>query len=113
MSVTIHLPADLEALLRQTASAQARSAEDVAIDILRAALLEDELPTPEEVVARIRAIPPNPAIVRAAQGSLAEALAETEDADFDLAVWQADWARVEAEMAAIERADEFSDTQRH
>jgi plasmid stability protein len=113
MSVTINLPADLEVLLRRTASAQERSAEDVAIEILRAALLEEQEPTLDEVVARIRSTPPNPAVIRPAQGSLAEALAETKNADFDLATWQAAWSQVEEEMAAITQADERADRQRH
>jgi plasmid stability protein len=113
MSETITLPSDIVTMLRQAASTEERSTEELAIEVLRAALIDDAVPTPEEVVARIRALPHNPANIREAQGSLADVLDDGESRDFDLASWQADWARVEAEMAAIELADEQSDKQRN
>lgn len=93
------------------ADAQHRAAEEVALDILREALLDapsggDELDL-ATVVAAIRALPPNPRSLRPGQGSLADALAPSaSDESFDLAAWEADWAAVETEMAATTRADD-------
>ncbi len=106
MEMTIKLPDDLETPLRRAADAQHRSAEDVALDILRAGLLDDLLDL-DTVVADIRAAAPNPAGLRPAQGSLLTALAdEPVDKRFDLADWQREWAIVETEMAAMTRADD-------
>lgn len=111
MQVTITLPDDLERPLRRAADAQHRTAEEVALDILRAGLLD----APDDrdaldlaaVVAAIRATPPNPHGVRLARGSLADALAEmVPDQSFDLTAWEAAWAAVEDEMAALTRAND-------
>jgi cell pole-organizing protein PopZ len=91
-------------MLYLAASVQDRSIEAVVIDLLREAFVDDTLPTLDEVVARIRALPPNPANFRPASGSLAEFLAERKDSEFDLAAWEAEWAQVEAEMEAIDLA---------
>jgi plasmid stability protein len=111
MQVTITVPDDLEAPLRRAADAQHRTAEEVALDILRAGLL-DEL---EEhgasdlsaVVAAIRATPPNPQALHPARGSLIAALTpEPVDDGFDLAAWQEAWTAAEAEVDALARADD-------
>ncbi len=71
---------------------------------------DDAWPTLAEVVAEIRALPPNPAAIRPATGSLAEALANSpHDPDFNLATWQRAWAKIEAEMKAINRANEIAE----
>ena len=50
----------------------------------------------------IKATPPNPQSIRAAQGSLAEALKKApNDPDFDLGQWEKNWSVVEAEMEAV------------
>lgn len=106
MEMTIKLPDDLETPLRRAADAQHRSAEDVALDILRAGLLDDLLDL-DTVVADIRATAPNPAGLRPAQGSLLTALVdEPVDERFDPADWQREWAIVETEMATMTRADD-------
>ena len=65
---------------------------------------ESVFPSLEEVVAEIRAIHPNPASLRPASGSLAEALRDApDDPDFDLSVWNQEWAMVEAEMKMMSR----------
>ena len=75
MSITITLPDEVQLQLQRAAEVQQRSVEEVAVDILSGAMeMDAALPTPEEVVARIRAIRPNPQAVRAATGSLAEVL---------------------------------------
>jgi len=69
--------------------------------------------TDPELVAlaeRIQAAPPNPAAIRPAAGSLAEALRNApEDPDFDLETWTRQWEAVEAGMKAMERADDIAE----
>ena len=113
MTVTITLPDDLAAHLRLRAAAQHRPAEDLALDLLRAALLAEPAPPAlEEVVAQIRAAVPNPTGLRVARSGLANALAEEGGADFDVTAWQAAWLAAEAELAAIEHADDQAEGRR-
>jgi hypothetical protein len=90
---------------------QHRSLEEVAMGILANAVAgEPAVRTPEEVVARIRATPPNPRSVLAASASLAAALRNAPPAaDFDLGVWQNEWAAVEAEIGATTRANDIAE----
>jgi hypothetical protein len=106
------------------------SAEEVAVDLLQDALADepnfqddtsngrrpiieadDDFPTPEEVVAKIKALgPTDPRYIRPAAGSLAEALRSIpHDPDFDLAAWELQWAAIEAEMKAITRANDIAE----
>jgi len=65
------------------------------------------------LVERIKATPPNPAAIRPATGSLAEALQNApEDPDFDLETWTRQWAAIEAEIKAIDRADDIAEGRR-
>lgn len=100
MSVTITLPPELETQLQRKAQAQNRLVEELALDLLTEALeVEEDFPTPEQVVARIQATPPNPHSIRPASGSLAEALRDApNDPNFDLVLWEREWAAVEAEI---------------
>ena len=111
MEVAITLPDGIVMSLQRRAEVEHRSIEELAVDILANALeADDSFPTPEEVVARIQATPPNPSSIRLASGSLAEALRNApEDPDFDLAAWQRQWAAVEAEMKAITRANDAAE----
>ena len=62
------------------------------------------------LVERIKATPPNPATIRPATGSLAEALQNApENPDFDLETWTRQWDAVEAEMKAIDRANDIAE----
>ena len=109
MTLSITLPNELVDQLQREAQAQQRSVQDVALDILAQALGEVGL-TPEEVVAKAKALPPNPKSLRPAQGSLAEALRHAPLApEFDAEQWTRAWAVVEAEMDAIEKADDLAD----
>ena len=113
MTVTITLPDDLAARLQRRAAAQHRPAEELALDLLRAALLAEPVPPAlEEVVAQIRAALPNPTGLRAAGHGLANALAEEGGADLDVAAWQAAWLAAEAELAAIDNADDQAEGRR-
>ena len=109
MPVTLTVPDDLEPHLRSLAEAQRRPAEEVAIALLRTALLDGPSAL-DAAVAAIHATAPNPAALRPARGALHDALpAEAADGRLDLAGWQAAWAAAEAELAALTRADEQAD----
>ena len=56
--------------------------------------------TIEDVVARIRAIPPNPANIRRAEPGLADVLRRRDESGvpFDQAAWDREWQAIEAEI---------------
>lgn len=112
MPVTLTVPDDLEAQLRRVADAQHRSAEEVAVEILRTALLDESLVL-DTAVSGIRATAPNPAGIRPARGALLDALPVGEaDGSLDIASWEAAWAAAEAEMAALTHADDRAEGRR-
>ncbi|MBA3947765.1 MAG: hypothetical protein H0X37_24825 [Herpetosiphonaceae bacterium] len=100
MAVMIKVPDELQEQLQQRAEIEHRSVEEVTLGLLQDALERTELfPTVDDVVARIKAIGPNPDNVRPAQGSLADALRNgMSTAPFDLAQWTSEWAAVETEI---------------
>lgn len=108
MSLTIQLNDVLAKRLQRHAEAHYLSAEEMAHTILEEALQGEESGcTPEEVVARAQATPPNPAQIRPATGSLAEALHQaTEDPTFDLETWKQAWETVETELKGIAQAND-------
>jgi hypothetical protein len=62
--------------------------------------------SPEEVVARIKATPPEPGSLRPASGSLADTLRNApQDPDFDLETWNKAWGDIAAEMRATTHAN--------
>ena len=62
------------------------------------------------LVERIKATPPNPAAIHPATDSLAELLRDApEDPNFDLETWTRQWNAIEAEMKAIDRADDIAE----
>ncbi len=112
MPVTINLTDTLAEKLQVRAGMQQISLEKLAVNILNKALepADEDCPTPEEVVARIKATPPNPANIRPATGSLAEALQNAPDfPEFDLEAWEKEWAVVEREMKAVTRANDIAE----
>jgi len=123
MGITLNLPEVLATKLQSEARAQRRSTEEVAVELLDQALDADSEqtdyvpPTLEEVVARIRATPPNPANQfdwEATRKGLGEYLAagiaaEDPNEDFDLEEWQRNWDAVEAEMKAVTRANDIAE----
>jgi hypothetical protein len=111
MTITLPLIGDLAERLQSEAEAQHITVENLALNILYDALgVENTFPTPEEVVAKIKATPPNPAMIRPATGSLEEALLNApEDPDFDLETWTRAWEAFEAQMKAIDRANDIAE----
>jgi plasmid stability protein len=114
MTITITLPDELTTQLQSRAQAQHLPLEVVVINILTSALETeaepDDYPSLEEVVAQIKATPPNPANIHPATESLADLLMNApEDPDFDLEAWTREWAKVEAEMKAITRANDLAE----
>jgi len=110
MGITITLDDDLVAGLENKAKNQQLSVEQFAIGILTDAAEEPESETLEEIVARIRATPPNPSSIRAATGNLADLLINSpDDPSFDLESWERQWSVVEAELKAITRADDVAE----
>jgi hypothetical protein len=112
MSVTITLPDELADTLQEKAEAQHIPLDELVTSLLTTALAaepEDDLAL-EALVARIKATPPNPASIRPATGSLVEALKNApDDPEFDLETWNKVWVAVEAEMNAINRADDIAE----
>ena len=112
MTITITLSDKLARDLQYRAEEKKISVDDLVADLLFEALANEseEYPSLEAVVDRIRAMPPNPASIRPASGSLAEALQNApDDPDFDLESWSQQWAAVEAEMKAITRANDMAE----
>lgn len=122
---TITLPADLAEQLARQAEAQRRSVEGLAIAYLVAAVREDEArieaapraPIDEDpellaLVARIRATPPNPDSVIPARGDLANVLRSLEaidDPNYDLDTEIAALDAAEAELKALDRANDIAE----
>jgi hypothetical protein len=110
MTIEITLPDYLAEQLRRKAAEQQATPEAVAIDLLEAALGEDLWPTPEEVVAKIKATPPDPGAIRPAEGSLADYLRQREpDPEFDIEGWNRGWEAVEAELKMMTRANDIAE----
>lgn len=110
MSVTVTLPDELAQQLKSRAAVGNVTVDELVTDLLTRLLEADDYPTPEEVVARIKATPPNSANIHPATESLAEALQNApHDPDFDLETWTQQWAAVEAEMKAITRANDLAE----
>ena len=62
------------------------------------------------LVEQIQATPPNPNNIHPATASLAELLQNAPPApDFDLTTWTQQWQAVEAEIKAINRADDIAE----
>jgi predicted DNA-binding protein len=58
--------------------------------------------SPDEMIAKIKALPSNPASVHHPTQSLVELLSDTpSDPSFDEEAWNREWAAVEAEMKAM------------
>lgn len=123
MTMTITLPEFLAARLQREAQARQRSAEELAVELLDEALeIKQEADggfhiTPEEVVAKIKALPPNPANqfeMKSLMAGLADYLeksiaSEDPNEPFDQEEWQRQWDAIESEMKAVSRANSFAE----
>lgn len=125
MPLTITLPNILERKLHAKAAIYQQPIDKLTIDFLSRALDDEpddyfatggtlatdflvaesnDYPTLEEVVAKIKATPPNPAMIEPAKESLLEYLLDSPplDPSFDLEEWNREWAKVEAELKAMD-----------
>ena len=102
MDLLIDLSPTLEDKVKAEARKRKRTPEQIVLERLVQSFANDDGPTIAEVVARIKATPPNPAMITAPQGDLAEALRNgPTDPDFDLKSWKQEWAAAEDEMKRI------------
>jgi plasmid stability protein len=113
MSLTIILPDPLAEQLQRKAETSHHSVEEIALEILQNALEWEGAPTLEEVVDKIKRLPPNPANIRPAKGSFADALRNSpHDPKFDLDEWEQNWALFEAELKATAIANDIREGRR-
>jgi plasmid stability protein len=113
MTITITLEDDVVAGLQHRAERRQRSVEELAVEILTAAVEDLELSTPLEVVGRMQASKPNTDQIRPATASLATLLqASPDDPDFNLNDWQRQWAAVSSERAEITHANDVAEGRR-
>ncbi len=112
MSLTITLNDPLVEQLRMRAMRQHLQLEELVFTILKDALkpVNQDMLTPEDVVAKILATPPNPQYIHFATGSLRDALRHAPDyPNFDLNGWEQAWAEVEREMKTMTRANTLAE----
>jgi hypothetical protein len=101
MSFTLLLPSTIMSKLQKKAKKESASIEEIALKLLASALEEEESSSAlNEVVEKIRTTNrKNEMYLSRSSHSLAEALRETPQAStLDVAAWEEDWAKVEAEM---------------
>lgn len=124
-TTTITIPAQLAQKLQQRADAERLSPERLALAYIQAGLAEGEgqpeppaeplEPDPEllALIAQIKAMPRDPASVIPAKGNLAEVLRTLEamepDPDYDLDAEIAALDAAEAELRAINKADDIAE----
>jgi predicted transcriptional regulator len=120
MSITVTLDHQLTHALAEKAQQLHLQPEEVVIQAIREFMQGDtkngasvhsaEL---KQLVADIEAIPPNPAMITPAQGTIAETMAMLallpKETDFDLAEWTQKWAEIETEMKMTTRANAFAE----
>jgi hypothetical protein len=127
MDITLVLPETMVERLERQAGKLNVSLDDMAWKLLNDALVKesaatthpdngdkDDLPSLEEVVARIKAIPPNPAAVVPATKTIEEVVAYWEanppdESDISPEEWERLWAAFEQELKAIDRADDIAE----
>ena len=114
MPTTVTLPDDLTEKLRERASTQNQSLDEFVAASLQQFLEDQEdWPSPEEVVARIRATPPDPSAFHPATESLLDYLRATRKSPPEnLADWDREWDKIEAEMKSITKANDQTEGRR-
>lgn len=127
MEITLVLPETMVERLERQAGKFNISLDDMAWKLLNDALVKesaittypanrdkDDLPSLEEVVARIKATPPNPAAVVPATKTIEEVVAywdanPPDESDISPEEWDRLWAAFEQELKAIDRADDIAE----
>lgn len=126
MTTTITLPDYLAVQLQHRAAVEQRSLEALAIAYIETGLITTASPPSAsnpvslesnaellDLVARIKAAPPNPASITPAKGQLAQVLRELEALDmgddYDLHAEMTALDAAEAELRAINRADDLAE----
>lgn len=126
MQVTLSLPETLVNHLQQQAEQLDVSLDDLTAKLLSDALINEQteslsapddevdLPTLEELVARIRATPPNPKAVHPPTKTVEEVLAALEaspspESDITPEEWDRMWAAFEQELKAVDRAKDIEE----
>lgn len=127
MEVTLTLPETMVERLERQADKLNVSLDDIAWKLLNDALVKEsvattypdngdknELPSLEEVVARIKAAPPNPAAIVPATKTIEEVVAYWEanppdESDISPDEWDRMWTAFEQELKAIDRADDIAE----
>lgn len=111
MPTTVTLPDELTARLRERASDQNQSLDEFVAASLQQFLEDQEdWPSLEEVVARIRSTPPDPSAFHPATESLLDYLRATRAAPAEnLAEWDREWERAENEMKSIARSNDLAE----
>ena len=118
MEITITLPDFLAAKLETKAQLRKRPAEEVAVELLDEVLADHVDVDIDAAIARIKALPPSPELIRQPTGSLEKYLADSlarednDNAQFDLEAWQKGWDAFEAEQKALDKADDISEGRR-
>jgi plasmid stability protein len=113
-TTTITLPDYLAKQLQQQAAARHSSVEALVIEYVEAALgdeMTEEAQSLDALVARIKAMPPNPLSIIPAQGNLAEVLRSLEaiEDDVDIEAESAALQAAEEELRAINKADDIAE----
>lgn len=115
MTQTIEAFTDQNGILRVVEPVPLPKLRRVVITVLEdtvAIELDVNQPTLQQLVDETKALPFNPNNLRLADSSLLAALQNgPDDPDFDLATWQTQWAMVEAEMKAVEQANDVAEGQ--
>ena len=111
MSTQVILPDDVARKLQSRARARQVSLDELTAKLLRDMLdHEDEAPSLSQVIAEIKMSHPNPTAFHPATQSLADKLANSPvDPTFDAQAWNREWARIEAEMKAVTRANDVAE----
>ena len=79
---------------------------------IEAADTDLDLPTLEELVTKIKAMPPNPSAIHPAKESLLEYLTnlpDDPDPSFDAEEWDREWDKFEVELKAINHANDITE----
>ncbi len=126
MSITITLPEPLTHLLEQQATRLHLSSEALAVKLISAALIDEatallernwkdqEFPSLEEIVAGIKALPPNPKSFHPAERAhdlsyLTWLLENPTEGTMTVEEWEQFWPPFEQELKEIDRLDDLNE----